>query len=77
MATLMIRPCQRIRVSRPDSSAASITPTAADAVITPVVVAPPPRYTSPTAGNRTRGDEVSMATRSTANVMRTFFWVPR
>ena len=43
MATAMIRPCQRIRASPPENSPASPTPTAADAAITPVVVAPPPR----------------------------------
>ena len=73
----MMRPCQRTRASPPENSPATIPPTAMAATSTPVVVSPPPRYSTPTAGNSTRGIAVIIATRSTRNVMRTLRCVPR
>jgi len=52
-------------------------PIAKAALSQPVVVAPPPMNTTPTAGNSTRGIAKIMAIRSTTNVIRTLGLVAR
>ena len=68
----MTRPWWTTRTSPPENRPARTAPAAKVALSTPVVKAPPPRNSTPTAGKSTRGIAVIMAIRSTTNVIRTF-----
>ena len=73
----MTRPWWTTRTSPPENRPASTAPAAKVALSTPVVKAPPPRKSTPTAGNSTLGIAMIMAIRSTTKVIRTLGRVAR